>query len=236
MESSYGSLLASAGSMGDSSSGSGDEEGEAGSNGAARRREGGTIGSWPFNLGSLVSSLAGGKPSSSGSSSSVPAASRSSSLNGGSANGAGPAAAAASNGSSSGSEGGGRESTIDPQVGSMVGARYRQASHFAAAGAVLSSSSPVAAAVQSAAQRQPTVIPACPAGTAPTCRCLAGASTGSSRSGSGRASLWARSQVRSAGRAVVHACACSPSCCCGGGSGAGPTSVRRAPLTHFPAP
>lgn len=117
MESSYGSLLASTGS-GDSS-GSGDEEGGPGSNGAARRQEGGTIGSWPFNLGSLVSSLAGGKPSGGdSSSSSVPAPNRNGSLNGSSPNGAGPAAAgAASNGrSSGGGEGAGRESTIDPQV------------------------------------------------------------------------------------------------------------------------
>ncbi|PRW20358.1 GTP diphosphokinase chloroplastic isoform X1 isoform A [Chlorella sorokiniana] len=123
MESTYGSLLASGGS-GDSSSGSGDEDAGAGSNGAARRREGGTIGSWPFNLGSLVSSLAGGKPSGSSSSSSssgVPAPDRNGSLNGSSPNGAGPtaaAAAAASNGSSSGGEqaAAGRDSTIDPQV------------------------------------------------------------------------------------------------------------------------
>ncbi|KAI7836974.1 hypothetical protein COHA_009157 [Chlorella ohadii] len=113
MELSYGSLLASNGS-GDSSSGSGDEEGLAGSNGAARRREGSSIGSWPFNLGSLVSSLAGGKPpgSDSSSSGSVPGPSR----NGSSPNGAGPAAGAASNGSSSGGDGAGRDSTIDPQV------------------------------------------------------------------------------------------------------------------------
>jgi len=123
MELSDGALLASNGSV-DSGGGSGDEEGLAGSNGAARRREGSSIGSWPFNLGSLVSSLAGGKPpgSDSSSSGSRPGASR----NGSSPNGAGSAAGAASNGSSSSGEGAGRDSTIDPQVGGSVRAGREQ--------------------------------------------------------------------------------------------------------------